>query len=340
MKRSRTESALTVLLLLVCAVGEAGAQQRRLLYSKSPAPELRRITARIRSLDAAPVPAAELTRETDYFVRIAPRRVVLTPGGRLNPEAVLSTRPLSFLTTPQSVYGRTLLEIYEGIGYESEQIIRAQRDEEMVLILFRYPRRINVSRVEDGRLPAEWERYVYVPTWENVFSLFRQLALAEAPGAPVNGARPPLSLSDEERRLVLGFTEEDRERVRQTPYAALKLLAGLHVSPEEDAALRRAWQYRRLLETRLSLFEHFRGNGRTQNEVRDPEGQEPGWVEFVGPTLPLRDMPELSVIHLGTLTIEDDYTLSRKRGAGARRWPARVNSRRRAPSPRARRAGR
>ena len=32
------------------------------------------------------------------------------------------------------------------------------------------------------------------------------------------------------------------------------------------------WKYRSLLETKLSLFEHFRGTGRTQNELEDRDG--------------------------------------------------------------------
>jgi hypothetical protein len=68
------------------------------------------------------------------------------------------------------------------------------------------------------------------------------------------------------------------------------------------------WKYRKLLEQKLSIFEHFRGNGYTQNEVRDPEGVESGLIEFVGANWKIKDFPEVAIIHLGKLTIKDTYS--------------------------------
>ena len=57
----------------------------------------------------------------------------------------------------------------------------------------------------------------------------------------------------------------------------------------------------------MSLFEHFRGNGRTLNALDDPIGSKPeaGVLEFVGPNMKLTTLPEMAVIDLRTLTVED-----------------------------------
>ena len=57
------------------------------------------------------------------------------------------------------------------------------------------------------------------------------------------------------------------------------------------------------MEDKLSVFEHFQGNGRTQNEIFDPENQQLGLVEFVGSNRQIKDLPEVAIIHLGKLII-------------------------------------
>ena len=87
-----------------------------------------------------------------------------------------STKPFVFLTTPESIFGRSLLEIYADIGYEAEDIIRFQRNEDMVAILFRYPDDITLSKVADGNLDTDWPNRIYATTWDNILSLFTRLA--------------------------------------------------------------------------------------------------------------------------------------------------------------------
>ena len=63
-------------------------------------------------------------------------------------------------------------------------------------------------------------------------------------------------------------------------------------------------------EKKLSIFEYFRGNGRTINEITDPGDTEKnsGILEFVGPNKKISDLPEVAVIHLGDLLIYDQYS--------------------------------
>ncbi|HWP55837.1 MAG TPA: hypothetical protein VN476_17035, partial [Pyrinomonadaceae bacterium] len=208
--------------------------------------------------------------------------------------ARLGGNPFVFISTPESVYGLSLLDIYVGIGYEAEDIIRGQRDEDMVMMVFKYPNEIAVSDIKDGRLPADWDKKVLIPTWANMFSLFHLLATPR----PVTQQLAPertLVLTDAERDLILGFSATRKQRITKISYAVLKAERG----PD--------WQYRSLLEEKLSVFEHFRGTGQTWNEVSDPEGVKPGLLEFVGPNWSLKELPELAIVHLGKLTMKDSY---------------------------------
>jgi hypothetical protein len=289
MTKIRLSFLLSLLLVLLSSVG-AVAQQRELLYSKSASPKLQEIVATIRDPKSAVTPSAQLTRKTEYFVRIAPRRYIFTLEGG----AKLGGKPFVFMTTPESVYGLSLLDIYVGIGYEAEDIIRWQRDEDMVMMIFKYPNEIAASDITNGRLPADWDKKVLIPTWPNIFSLFHLLATPR----PVTQQLAPertLVLTDAERDFVLGFSATSKQRVTKLAYAVLKAEGGSD------------WQYRSLLEQKLSVFEHFRGNGQTQNEVSDPEGVKPGLLESVGPNWSLKELPELAIVHLGKLTMKDSY---------------------------------
>lgn len=80
------------------------------------------------------------------------------------------------------------------------------------------------------------------------------------------------------------------------------------------------WEYRKLLESKLSVFEHFRGNGRTQNEILDPDAKQKGLVEVVAPNMKLNQLQEVAIIHLGKLVIEDCYS------ANSKEWPKCTNN--------------
>jgi hypothetical protein len=289
--------------------GHALAQERELLYPTSVSGKLQEIVGKMRQLGGQKIPYDQITRTTEYFVRIAPRKHVLTENNAVQDGAILGTKPLVFVTIPESVYGRSLLELYEDIGYEAEDIIRWQRNEDMVAIVFRYPEEIALSAVRDGRLPDNWDKKVYVPTWDNVFVLFSQLAESATVEPSRQGEFAPDRLffrSPGEKAFVSGFPEAGKERIRTTSYTSLRAAGGAD------------WAYRQLLESKLSIFEHFRGNGRTHNEVRDPQGLHPeaGLLEFVGPNWKIKALPEVAIIDLGRLTIEDTYsvggTVSRK----------------------------
>jgi hypothetical protein len=179
-------------------------------------------------------------------------------------------------------------------------VLRWQRDEDMVAIVFRFPDSVKVSEVRDGALPADWNSYVYAPTWDNVFALFDRLAAKASIQPDKKGEFAPQNTffgSTAERDFVREFPDDARARVKSTPYAMLRALQG------DD------WRYRDLLEKKLSVFEHFRGNGRTLNELVDPYDTqlENGLLEFVGPNQKLADLKDLVMVHLGKLGVSDSY---------------------------------
>jgi hypothetical protein len=289
------------LLVWWLGVGSAVAQERELLYPTTVQGKLQAVIGKMHQLNSQKLPYDKIARTTEYFVRIAPRKHVLTENNAIQGTAILGTKPLVFVTIPESIYGRSLLEIYEDIGYEAEDIIRWQRNEDMIAIVLRYPDEIAISAAGDGRLPNDWHKTVYVPTWNNVFALFLQLADGATIEPDKQGEFAPDRIffrSSSEKAFVVGFPEVGRERIRTTSYTTLRAVGGAD------------WVYRQLLENKLSIFEHFRGNGRTHNEVRDPEGRQPdaGLLEFIGPNWKIKTLPEVAIIHLGQLTIEDTYS--------------------------------
>jgi len=293
--------ALLIAVVVAAAPSPALAADRVLITEKDASDALKQIVATLQDTTTAPIPYEDLTRTSDYFVRIAPRKYVLTRENEIADSAVLGTKPFVFVTTPESLYGKSLLEIYLDIGYEAEDIIRWQRDEDMVAIVFRYPQAIRVSEERDGALPEGWRQMLFVPTWDNVFVLFEKLAAEATIEADKQGEYQPETLffrSEPERYFVLGFPADAKERMKTLVYADMRALGGAD------------WIYRRLLENKLSVFEHFRGNGRTLNEIVDPDGtkHDAGLLEFVGPNKKVKELAEVAVVHLGALTIADTYS--------------------------------
>jgi hypothetical protein len=293
----------TSLVVLAILVSPIGAGERQILHSKAMSRKLEAVVELLRNPKGPTVPYDKLTRATAFFVRIVPRRHVLTEKGELRDDAVLSSKPLTFLTTPDSVRGKSLLVIYEDIGYEAREILR-RRNADMVAVVFRYPDAVKICHATDGDLPGEWNDRVFVPTWANAFSLFKKLA----EGATVEvGAKSKISpsklffRSEAEKHFVQSFPEEGQRRIRSTSYVSIKAAGGAD------------WEYRKLLEEKLSLHAHFRGNGRTHNTIRDPDGLHPeaGMIEFLGPNMHVKDLPEFTIVHLGRLVIEDSYSTER-----------------------------
>ena len=72
---------------------------------------------------------------------------------------------MAFLTIPDSIAGRSLLDIYQDIGYEAEYILppRSHNLEVMVAIVFRYADEVTLSDAEgDGQLPTDFDNHVYL----------------------------------------------------------------------------------------------------------------------------------------------------------------------------------
>src|SRR5688572_392107 len=170
---SKLRVSLSLALFLLTA-GTGVAQQRELLYSKNVSANLQEIITTLRDLKSAPKCQNELTRNTQYLVRLTPRRYVFD-GEKLRDSAMLGGNPFVFVTTPDSVAGLSLLDMYVNIGYEAEDIIRWQRDEDMVMIVFRYPTEIATVNIVNGLLPDAWNKSVYIPTWANMFALLHRL---------------------------------------------------------------------------------------------------------------------------------------------------------------------
>lgn len=285
---------------LLLSSGNALAE-REILYPASLSGKLQKVVENIQNQPE--VPYSDLSAETEYFVRIAPREYVLTKDNKIKESAIIGTKPFVFITTPEGIYGKSLLNIYLDIGYEAEDIIQWQRDKEMTAVVFRYPKEIVFSDVKNGQLSKDWDKKIYSPTWDNMFSIFDKLAENALVEPDKKGEFAPEKIffrSNELKNFVSGFPEAGKERIKRTGYATLKEAGGAD------------WVYRDLLEKKLSLFEHFRGNGRTLNEIKDPDGfkKESGLLEFVGPNMKLRELPELAVIYLGKLIVEDTIKMN------------------------------
>src|SRR5215217_6661275 len=294
------------LLVLFSFLGAAQAQQRTLLYPNSLSGPIKELAKVVRDPRSNKIALKDLPPATRYLIRIAPRDAVLTNENKIKDTAVLAgpAKPFVFLTTPESIFGRSLLEIYEDIGYEAEGIISSSRNQDMVAILFRYKNEIAVSQIEDGNLPDDLWKWIYSTKWDNVLSLFTRLVHDES-SEPCKKADSPakrICLPSMQAAFVWGFPAEGKRRIKTTRYPTLKDIGGAD------------WEYRKLLEAKLSVFEHFRGNGETQNEVSDPDAKETGLREVVGPNMKISELPEVAIIHLGRLMIEDCYSSTLK-------WP-------------------
>ncbi|EIJ44365.1 hypothetical protein BegalDRAFT_3558 [Beggiatoa alba B18LD] len=280
----------------------AFAEQRALLYPATDklSPELQAIVTEAQKLDRPTVAYEQLSQKTRYYVRIAPRKYVLDANNQLLDSAILSTKPIAFITTPEGIYGKSLLTIYLDIGYEAEDIIHWQQDVPMVAILFRYPDDISLSEVTNGELSATWRKQVIIPTWDNMFTLFKNFAKDATIDASkkTEGDYSPTAFffrTEESKAFALGYPDAGKARLKTVSYAGIKASGGAD------------WAYRSLLEQKLSLFEHFRGTGRTQNEIVDPTGElhEKGLFEFVAPNAKLKELAEIAIVDLGTLTLQN-----------------------------------
>ena len=189
-------------------------------------------------------------------------------------------------------------------------------DKHYVAIVFRYADDIMVSR--GNKLPPDWKHQVYTPTWDIVFALFKKLAEIGKISSEGSGdlVVPKEWDITEEQELVKQFNENQLAEIKDS-YACLysKDVSAMKAKNEEEKTWQPdndLWRYRLLLKERLSIFEHFRGTGRAQNEIEDPKNLPPhnkGFVERIGPNRRLRDLPEgeVAIIHLGKLKVSTEY---------------------------------
>jgi hypothetical protein len=285
---------------IIASIAFAQTTQRALLYPTVDklSPAMQAIVKEAQNLSRETIPYEKMSSTTKYYVRIAPRQYTLNDQNQLLDSAILSTRPYAFVTTPEACYGKSLLDIYLDIGYEAEDIIRSQRDVPMVAIIFRLSDSVALSEVLNGELPADWQTKAFVPTWDNIFSLFKALAQNATIDPNKKGEFAPSQLFFRDaalQQLAINFPTIGRERIKNVNYAALKSTGGTD------------WAYRELLEQKLSIFEHFRGTGRTMNEIVDPQGvsKVSGLFEFVVPNSKLSALPEVAIIDLGKMQIQN-----------------------------------
>ena len=285
--------------------GRATAQEREILVLSPSSGKIREVAESLRNPNIGKLSYEQMTWTTDYFVRIAPRNGIVAEDRKIQPGAILGTKPFVFMTTAACIRGRSLLEIYEDIGYDAKEIIRSQRNEDTVAIVFRYPNEITITDVRDGHLCDDWIQRVYTPTWANVNSLFARLAVRATIEPGRRGEFAPEQLffrSPEEKCFVLGFPEEGKQRIISIfRGAVLKAIGGGTTGRIAE-----------LLEEVMSIFNDFQGNGRTHNEVLDPDdgNHEAGLIRM---RRPQHEDPgpagSGNPLSRATLQLEDSYML-------------------------------
>lgn len=280
-------------------VGDTPKPERRpreLLYpgrvDDVPAP-IRPYVAKLLAADQSPVDAVD-AKPAGVFARVVSRKHVLDGG--LKTDGTLGGRPFVFVTVPEALYGRTLLQVFSAIGYSADAVLTGQLGEEKVVVVFRWEGAITAHPGRDGCLPAAWDTAVYPATWGNLLALVDRMAgderwhQVEQKGEPADPARLRLR-SVKERHFLLGFPDAGKERVRSVTYHALQEAGGAD------------WEYRRFLERAMSAAEHFTGDGMSKPTIVGDAKPPAGFPEFLGPNRALAALPEVAVVGLGTLVV-------------------------------------
>jgi hypothetical protein len=262
---------------------------RKLLWPSEVKGPLAAVVARL-TCSKQPAVADRDLKSSRYFLRIVPRDLVLD-GASLRKGAWIGGRPFAFLTAPESLYGKPLLQVYGDIGYSAEQVLDQQLGRPVVALVFRYPDDVCLHT---GKLPADWSRRVYAPTWATTFALFERLAAeAEIDKGDKRPFMPGKLLlrSERERGFIASFPKVGKKRLARAPYQSLQAVGGSD------------WEYRSLLERNLGMNEHFTGTGRTRPGIGRDKKDRLGLPEWLGPNLPLDKLPELAIVDLGALRI-------------------------------------
>jgi hypothetical protein len=278
------------------AVPAAGpGRKRELLYPADPAqvPEsLRPYVARLLSKDQ-PAPRPEDAMPEGVYLRVVSRRFVLD-GRDLKEGAWLGPAPFVFVTVPDTLYGKSLLESLSDIGYSADEVLRRQLGDEKVAVVFAPGDAGRLHAGRDGDLPADWPCHVYPATWDNLFGLVGRMASDRERYVAVrkegNAFEPRRLLlrSEEELGLLLNYPAAGKARLKSASYYALRDGGGAD------------WVYRALLERTTGASEHYAGDGYAKPTFGKSKGQR-GFPEFLAPNSELKAVPRVVVIGLGAL---------------------------------------
>jgi hypothetical protein len=275
------------------------APVRKLLYPADEAKVPKALRPFVARLRGEPAEAGQPDNGTaaGVFVRVIPRRYVLD-GGNLKDGAWLGTRPFVFLTRPESLYGKSLLDVFSRIGYSADHVLTGQIDVEAVVVVFRYNEKVRLHTDRTGTLPDDWRSAAYPATWDNLIALVEKLAEGSETHViekkRAHFAPSKLSLrSARERLFVLGFPDAGKERVKQAPYQVLRATGGAD------------WAYRRILERTMGAAEHYTGNGTCKPTFLRPGQKVKPAVEFLGPNSELKALEEIAVVGLGRLKVSE-----------------------------------
>jgi len=277
----------------------AKANGRKLLYpaSEDQLPQaLRPVVRKLLATDQTPVQPGDV-KPAGIFARVVTKKFIVE-GRRLKDRATLGDRPFVFVTLPESLYGKSLLEMFSTIGYSADDVVVGQLGEEKVLLVFRWEAKMALQEGRDGKLPETWHSAVYPTTWDNVFALVGKMA-ADKDWHVVQADReePVLTKltlrSPQESLFLQGYPDAGKKRINASSYYALREVGGAD------------WAYRSILERSLGLAEHFTGDGTSKPTLTGQRKLPRGYPEFIGPNRSLTALPELAVIDLGALRVSD-----------------------------------
>jgi hypothetical protein len=272
---------------------------RRLLYPATmdqvPA-SLRPFVRKLLALDQCPVEPSAV-KPAGVFVRVVTRKHVLE-GEQLKAGGTLGINPFVFVALPESLYGRSLLQVFSVIGYSADEVLADQLGKEKVAVVFRWEDKVVLHPGRDGRLPAARSSAVYLTTWDNLFGLVERMATDPQWHAVQEEGRPLLRTklrlgSAREALFLQSFPATGRQRIKSCSYAALRRVGGAD------------WAYRSILERSLSANACFTGDGTSKRTFTGPGKRPPGFPEFLGPNRELTRLPEVAVIGLGTLHVSE-----------------------------------
>ncbi|AWM40920.1 hypothetical protein GobsT_05110 [Gemmata obscuriglobus] len=276
----------------------AAGGPRKLLYPAAPADVpavLRPHVEKLLATDQKPLdPGA--AKADGVYLRVLSRQYAVDAD--LKPAGWLGTRPVVFLTVPETAYGRDLLGVLSAIGYDPEDIIDAETGVEKVAVVFAYPDTVREADPKADAVPDDWDRRVFPSTWDNLFALAdRSTSDKERFAVRPEGDRfQPTKFqfrSEKEAAFIASFPDAGKKRVRAIEYAALRDAGGAD------------WVYRQSVERLFGASEHYTGDGRTKLTLAGKKKPRAGFPEFLAPNAELKGLPAVAVVSLGALRVSD-----------------------------------